>query len=283
MQRDDRKHGYPVPPGVSNAPGTDAEPLRRGGRDSPESPPSISIVMPARNAAAHLLRAVSSVQAQTREDWELIIADDGSTDGTLDLARDLAAHDPRIRPLAPPDSGQRGAAKARNRAIAAARGRYLGFLDADDEWLPEKLARQLGWMEKQGLAITFTGFWRQRAEQRHEVKVPARVTRRQLLRGNVIGGLTVICDREKLAPVEVPALRLRQDYALWLDLLSRTEAAHGLQEPLAIYHVTPGSLSSNRWRATQATWRMYRDHAGLGRVAATWCLASHVIRRLLRG
>lgn len=283
MQGNDRRYRYPVPRGVSNIPEARAEHLPQVPRDGPSDPPAISVIMPVRNAAAHLARAVASVRAQTRGDWELIIADDGSTDTTLSLAQALSAQDPRIRPLPPPQNGPRGAAAARNRAIAVARGRYLGFLDADDEWLPQKLARQLGWMEARGLALTFTGFWRQRDGQRRAIGVPDRVDRRQLLRGNVIGGLTVICDRHLLGPVEVPLLSLRQDYALWLDLLTRIEAAHGLQEPLAVYHVTPGSLSSNRWRSTKATWRMYRDHAGLGRLAAARCLASHLIRRLARG
>jgi teichuronic acid biosynthesis glycosyltransferase TuaG len=245
--------------------------------------PAVSIIMPCLNAAACLPRAVASVTAQTRHDWELIIADDGSSDATPALARERAAADPRIRVLAAPETSPRGAAAARNRGIAVARGRYLAFLDADDEWLPEKLARQLGWMQAEGLALTYTGFWRVHATGRREVRVPARVDRQRLLRGNVIGVLTAICDRDQLGPMAMPLLPLRQDYAFWLDLLKRTEAAHGLQVPLAIYHVTPGSLSANRWRASAATWRMYREHAGLGPLPAAWYLASHVIRRLIRG
>ncbi|TNF23444.1 MAG: glycosyltransferase family 2 protein [Rhodobacteraceae bacterium] len=239
--------------------------------------------MPTLNAEASLARAVTSVRAQTRGDWELVIADDGSSDRTPALARQMAADDPRIRVLDAPETGPHGAAAARNRAIAVARGRYLAFLDADDEWLPDKLALQLGWMETEGLALTYTGFWRQQGDRRREIRVPARVDRQRLLHGNVIGVLTAICDRDQLGPVAMPLLPLRQDYALWLDLLKRTEAAHGLQEPLAVYHVTPGSLSANRWKATRGTWRMYRNHAGVGRLAAAWYLASHLLKRLARG
>lgn len=279
MQREDRGHRYPVASRESNAPGDQSGEMSR---DSSPAP-TVSILMPALNAAAFLPRAVASVVAQTRQDWELIIADDGSTDDTPGLARDLARADPRIRVLPAPETGPRGAAAARNRAMEVARGRYLAFLDADDEWLPEKLARQLGWMEAEGLALTYTGFWRQQATGRREIRVPGRVDRRELLRGNVIGVLTAICDREQLGPMAMPLLPLRQDYAFWLDLLTRTEAAHGLQEPLAVYHVTPGSLSANRWRASRATWRMYREHAGLGRLQAGWYLTSHLLRRLMRG
>lgn len=280
MQRDDSGHRYPVTPQVSNAPGTGPGQVTQG---RSTRPPAVSVIMPTLNAETCLDRAVASVRAQTRGDWELLIADDGSDDSTLARARDMAAEDPRIRALTAPPTGPRGAAAARNRAIAVARGRYLAFLDADDEWLPEKLARQLGWMEAKGLALTYTGFWRVQDDRQREVKVPARVDRQGLLYGNVIGVLTAICDREQLGPMAMPLLSLRQDYAFWLDLLKRTEAAHGLQEPLAVYHVTPGSLSANRWKATCGTWRMYRNHAGLGRLPAAWYLASHLLRRLARG
>jgi len=245
--------------------------------------PAISVIMPALNAEAHLARAVASVQVQTRSDWELIIADDGSCDGTLALADSLAKADSRIRVLPPTDSDAHGAAAARNKAMATARGRYLAFLDADDEWLPDKLRLQVGRMEAEALALTFTGFWRDRGARRYEVKVPPRVTREALLRGNVMGTLTVVCDREQLGDVAFPDLSLRQDYALWLSLLCRTEAAQALQTPLAVSHVTPGSLSSNRLRATRATWRVYREFAGLGRLAAAGCLTSHLAGRVWRG
>lgn len=245
--------------------------------------PLISVIMPAFDAAAHLPRAVASVRRQTRKDWELWISDDESRDRTVALAKSFAAHDPRVKVLTKGVRGKKGAAAARNRAISAARGRFLAFLDADDEWLPEKLDRQVGLMLTEGAALTFTGFWRQKALRRHEVKVPSRVTGRGLLRGNVMGTLTVMCDRGQLGDITFPSLALRQDYALWLDLLHRTEAAIGLQAPLAVSHVTQGSLSSNRWRATRATWQVYRQHAGLGPLASGYCLASHLARRLRRG
>lgn len=245
--------------------------------------PLISVIMPAYDAAAHLPRAVASVRRQKREDWELWISDDGSRDGTVALARSFAEHDPRIKVLSKGDHDQKGAAAARNRAIAQSGGRFLAFLDADDEWLPEKLDRQAGLMLTQGAALTFTGFWRQKGARRHEVKVPPSVTRRGLLRGNVMGTLTVMCDRRQLGDITFPSLALRQDYALWLDLLNRTDAATGLQAPLAVSHVTQRSLSSNRWRAARATWHVYRQHAGLGPLASGYYLTSHLARRLCRG
>lgn len=105
----------------------------------PDATPLVSVVVPTRDRVAMLMRAIDSVLAQTCGDFEVIVVDDASSDETLQR---LAAHpDPRIRSL--PSVAAGGAPRARNRGIAAARGRYVAFLDDDDEWLPHKLERQL--------------------------------------------------------------------------------------------------------------------------------------------
>lgn len=107
----------------------------------PEGPsPEVSIILPTHNRADTLPRALESVFAQSVSDWELLVIDDGSTDGTAAL---LAAHaaDTRLRVLRQPVNA--GAAAARNRGLRAARGRFVAFLDSDDAWFPDTLARQL--------------------------------------------------------------------------------------------------------------------------------------------
>lgn len=122
------------------------------------------MVTPVWNAARFLAEAAANVAAQTRPDWEHILVDDGSTDGSRNLAAALAAADPRVRLLAWDDN--RGAAAARNAAIRAARGRYIAFLDADDRWHPEKLARQVGYMQATGATLVFSAYRRMDARGR---------------------------------------------------------------------------------------------------------------------
>lgn len=98
--------------------------------------PKVSIVMPCYNAAAHLQTSIGSVLAQTLQDWELIIVDDGSTDQSWQILQQLAARDQRIRIL---QQSNAGAAAARNRALREARGACTAFLDSDDTWHPEFL------------------------------------------------------------------------------------------------------------------------------------------------
>lgn len=106
---------------------------------------SVSVIIPILNAKEYLAEAVASVRAQTYSDWELILVDDGSEDGSAALALEIAEQEPsRVRFLAFEDRRSRGASAARNLGLSKAQGEFIAFLDADDVWLPEKLARQLG-------------------------------------------------------------------------------------------------------------------------------------------
>jgi teichuronic acid biosynthesis glycosyltransferase TuaG len=244
--------------------------------------PRITVVTPAWDAAATLGETAASVRAQTRTDWEMLIVDDGSTDGSRALADGLAAEEARIRVLGWADN--RGAAAARNAGIRGARGRWVTFLDADDRWRPEKLEVQIGYMERTGAPFTFAAMDRIDAAGRvlGRVSVPARVDYAQLLKGNVIPCQTAAFDREHYGAVEMPPLPRRQDYGLWLKLLAQGGEAHGLPEVLAEWRMRPGSLSANKLRAAGGTWRVYREVAGLGRVQAALYLGQNLARGVVK-
>lgn len=230
----------------------------------------VSVLMPVHNAEATLAGSVASVRAQGYGAWELLIVDDGSTDGSGDLARGLAAQDARIRVLALPRNS--GAAAARNHALYQARGRYIAFLDADDMWHPDKLARQLTFMAVRGAALSFTAYDRmaENGARIEQVRVADHVPYDMLLRRNVMGCLTVIYDAELLGKVAMPLLTRQQDYALWLRLARAAGGAHGLDEVLAIYRVGRGTLSANKAGAAGDIWRLYRREEGLGLIASAW-------------
>jgi glycosyltransferase involved in cell wall biosynthesis len=246
--------------------------------------PTVSVITPARNAAATLEDTVASVVAQTFPDWEMLVADDGSTDATAMIAGAWAARDPRIRPLPGPPAGRsEGPAAARNRALRAARGRFLAFLDADDRWRPEKLARQLAFMAAEAAPFSFTAYRREDAAGRAlgTVPAPAAVDYATLLRGNVIGCLTAVYDSAHFGKVEMPPLPLRQDYALWLALLRGGREARGLDAVLADYRVVPGSLSGSKLRAARGTWAVLRRE-GLPLPRALWCFGHYAAGNLVR-
>ncbi|WP_019571048.1 glycosyltransferase family 2 protein [Thioalkalivibrio sp. ALE11] len=154
--------------------------------------PVFSVVMPAHNAEAHLRDAVESVRAQTFPDWELLVADDASSDGTGALVEALASEDSRIRVLRRNVNG--GPAKARNDAIAASRGRFVAFLDSDDIWYPAKLERQKAVFEDEAPALVFSSYerWDVQTGRRQAVPCPREIAYDDLLFGNVVGCLTAV-------------------------------------------------------------------------------------------
>jgi glycosyltransferase involved in cell wall biosynthesis len=122
----------------------------------------VSVVMPVRDAAPFIRESIESVRAQTRADWELLVVDDGSRDASAAIARDVAQQDPRVRVLGGDGLESRGASWARNAALREARGEYIAFLDADDVWVPEKLAEQVPLLEARpdvGMLYGNTQYW----------------------------------------------------------------------------------------------------------------------------
>lgn len=114
----------------------------------PVTTPLVSVVVPYFNAERFLAEAIESVRAQTYSAWELLLADDGGVDASVEIARGYASRDPdRVVCLSHPDRANHGAAAARNLAIRNARGSYIALLDADDVWLPTKLEEQVALLE----------------------------------------------------------------------------------------------------------------------------------------
>ncbi len=102
--------------------------------------PLVSVIIPTYNRAALVAEALASVKAQTFRDFEIVVVDDGGTDGTWEVLSDCGEIRARRHPH------RRGVSAARNTGINAARGQWLAFLDSDDLWLPDKLARQMAYL-----------------------------------------------------------------------------------------------------------------------------------------
>jgi teichuronic acid biosynthesis glycosyltransferase TuaG len=219
----------------------------------------VSVITPAHNSSEHIAETMMSVLAQTHPEWEMIVVDDCSTDHTGELVQEFSQHDPRIRLIELKD--HLGPAEARNKAIRAASGRYIAFLDSDDLWHPHKLERQINFMQQNGWAFTFTNYQRIKGhsgKRMNVVKVPRTIDYSGYLRNTIIGALTVIIDREKTGDFKMPNLRTSHDMALWCDILKRGFQAHGLRETLAYYRVVNSSNTAKKIRAAYDVWRVYR-------------------------
>lgn len=142
--------------------------------------PLVSVIIPFLNAGQWLEEAVQSVIAQSYPHWELLLVDDGSREADTTLAKQFAHDHPgKIKYLEHEGHANKGVAVSRNKGIAAAQGDYIAFLDADDRWLPEKLANQLALFAQHPEvdmiceASTFWYSWREAEEEDHYYNVGA--------------------------------------------------------------------------------------------------------------
>ena len=245
----------------------------------------VSIIMPAYNCADYIAESIKSVQNQSYRNWELIVADDNSTDGTVDTVRSMAADDNRIHLLE--TDINLGPAAARNRAINSAQGDYIAFLDSDDIWFPDKLSRQISFMEQTGYDFTYTAY--EKINERSEkmgivVSAPKSVNYSSMLyRGDPIGNLTVVYDATKLGKFYVPDIKKRNDFALWLKMMHDCDRAYGLDEVLASYRVRAGSISSTRKsKLIKYYWELYRDIERLSNIKSSAAIASLVFFKSIR-
>jgi teichuronic acid biosynthesis glycosyltransferase TuaG len=243
--------------------------------------PLVSVITPAYKAERYLPATIASVRAQTMQDWEMIIVDDNSPDGTRALLESAGRQDPRVRPEC--STVNRGPGPTRNRALAQARGRYLAFLDADDLWDPVKLERQIGFMQEEQSAFSYCGYRVISAagEPLGVVdEIPPRLGYADLLKNTIVGCLTVMLDRERVGPVEFPRLRTSQDLALWLAILKSGVTAHGLPEVLASYRIVGASNTRNKLGAARDVWSLYRDVERLPLVRRGWYFAHYAVHGL---
>ena len=127
----------------------------------------ISLITPCYNAEPYIARTIQSVQNQTITDWEMIIIDDGSIDNSVEIVKDIACNDQRIK-LFQKENG--GSASARNMGLALAQGEFIQFLDADDTIEPTKIERQITLMEQELLDVTYSDYCMVNEDGTHEDK-----------------------------------------------------------------------------------------------------------------
>jgi glycosyltransferase involved in cell wall biosynthesis len=209
--------------------------------------------MPVYQGRAYLEAAIESVLAQTFERFELLVIDDGSTDGSSEIARTYAGRDRRVHYRRQDNAGQ-GA--ARNAGIEVARGEAVAFLDQDDLWLPDKLARQLPLLGDDTVVYSDTYILREDRRSRterlsdHLDGWPVPATLPSLVAGNTIPVLTALLSRRLLLAhggfTTERALQGVDDYDLWLRLAAAGVKFSYIPEPLAVYRVHEAAMSADR-------------------------------------
>ena len=246
----------------------------------------VSIIVPVYNAEKFIRETMDSVLAQTYPRWELLLVEDGSSDGSVDVIEEYIAEkeESRIRLIRLPSN--QGAARARNKGLEEASGRYIAYLDADDLWIPEKLEHELRFMEEKGAAFAFTGY--EFADEHgvglgKVVRVPETLEYRQALSNTTIFTTTVMFDSSKISKelLEMPVIK-SEDTALWWKVLKAGYTAYGLDENLVKYRRAGRSLSSNKMEAIRRIWNLYRRAEGMSIFESAWHFCFWALRAVRR-
>ncbi len=214
-----------------------------------ENKPTVSIVIPTYNRRKLIGRSIKSVLDQTYRDFELIIVDDASTDNTEEIVSSF--NDERIRYVRHEEN--KGEAAARNTGVKAARGDYIAYQDSDDEWFPEKLARQIELLEdaSPGVGVIYTAFWKTGNHGRTYIPFSWVSQKdgdihKELLKGNFIGSPVVLIKKECFSNVGLFDERLRNlvDWDMWLRISKRYHF-RCVDEPLVVAHYDSNNASDN--------------------------------------
>lgn len=249
--------------------------------------PRVSVVIPTWNRRALLLEAIASAQAQTYRDLEILVCDDGSTDGSEAAVRALAASDARVQWLPGAHSGLPGT--TRNRGIRAARGEWIAFLDSDDLWVPEKIASQVQLM-RSGALFVYAYATGLRPDGSRQRMTPFRVQRDgamfdTLLLYSIVLTSSVLVRRELLERAglfdEQLRLTIGEDYELFLRL-AVLAPFHFIAEDLVVYRLQPDSISADQLDGLDQVERVLRVAIERHRVApglAARALAKLDVRR----
>lgn len=231
----------------------------------------VSIIMPSYNTASFIAESIQSVQAQTYTDWELIIVDDCSIDNTGDVVAPFLKES-RIKYLN--NEKNSGAAVSRNRALREAKGKWIAFLDSDDLWMPDKLKKQISFMEENDYHFSYTRYSEIDVDGKRNgltVTGPKHITKTGMYNYCWPGCLTVMYDAETVGLIQIADIKKNNDYAMWLKVCRKADC-YLLDEDLALYRRgRAGSVSTHSIK-TMMGWhyKLYREAEKENLILSTW-------------
>lgn len=232
----------------------------------------VSIITPSWNCAQFICDTINSVRAQTYQNWEMIIVDDGSTDNTTEVVRPYVDTDSRIHFYL--NDVNSGAAISRNNALKKARGRWIAFLDSDDYWEPTKLEKQIRFMENNGYKFSYTNYSEIDSEGDETgiyVSGPPRITKAGMFAFCWPGCLTVMYDALTVGLVQIEDIKKNNDYAMWLKVCKIADC-YLLPEILAKYRRGRIGSVSTHSIFTMMKWhyKLFRDAEHMSITSSLW-------------
>lgn len=238
----------------------------------------VSIITPNYNCERFIGRTIESVQAQTYENWELLIQDDCSKDNGLSIALKYAQKDERIQVQT--NSTNSGAAVTRNNALKRAKGKWSAFLDSDDLWLPTKLEEQLKFMAENNYDFTYHNYT-EIDEEGNDLGVFVSGKMKVETIGMYLccwpGCLSVMYNAEKIGLVQINDVKKNNDTALWLKVIKKADC-YLLDKTLAKYRRRKGSITPSSL-TKQVGWhyRLFRDAERFDHVSSFFLMCLNVL------
>ena len=219
----------------------------------------VSIITPTFNSADFIKETIESILSQTYVNWELLITDDCSTDNTCTIIQEYIENDNRIKLFKLKQNS--GAGVARNNSIKEAKGDYIAFCDSDDCWLPEKLEKQLEFMEQNNSTFSCTSYFtcEEDGTPRGKIIAPTKISYFDLICNDNMGCLTTMYNTKALGKHFMPTIRKRQDWGYKLIIIQKSKYAHGMKECLAKYRLRNNSLSANKLNLVKYNINVYKE------------------------
>ena len=218
----------------------------------------VSVIMPVFNDEQYLEEAIQSMKKQTYTNWELICINDASEDNSLNILAKNKSDKIKIISM----QKNSGSALARNEGIKIAKGRFIAYLDADDNYNENKLKKQVEFMQKNNYAITYTDYaFVYKNGKIKNVKVPKELTYTKYLKNTMITSVGVMIDTNKINKqnLYMENRKLAEDTKTWVKILKHGVTAYGLNEVLGYYRQGKNSKSNNKLKAAKAMWEIYKE------------------------
>lgn len=243
----------------------------------------VSIITPSYKSKKYIKETIDSVQKQSFHKYEMIIVDDCSPDESADYIESILP-DERFKLIRLETNV--GAAEARNVAIRQAKGKYIAFLDSDDLWYPEKLEKQIKFMQNNELAFSYTSYdlINESGDKLNKViKSVTSINFDGYMKNTIIGCLTVMIDRSKVKPFLMPNLRSSHDMALWGDIMKNNDIkAYGMSDVLSSYRLVSTSNTANKKKAAKEVWNVYREYFKFNCIKSSWFFINYAIHAILK-
>lgn len=239
--------------------------------------PKVSIIMPSYNSANTLNRALNSIFKQNYKNWELIFVDDGSTDNTKRIIKEYNSH--KIKYFK--NNQNKGQAFSRNYALKMATGKYIAFLDSDDEWHPNKLEHQINYMKSFNLDFSYTNYIYVIKNISCLREMPEKISFKKLLNENIVGQSTVVYEKKKYEKYNF-STKFRMDYYFWLKISKKKKYIYGLKDNYCTIYSTDNSLSQNSFRNIKLNWVTMRDGLKLNFLETIYNICSNSFHSFLK-